>query len=316
MYGYGKQDVGVYGKGKEGGYFTTTTAGTTSDQLAGVHVSTAYNYNPGVRIETTSDHSDGVLVSTYGLGSEGVKANAFGDYSEGVDACSVKYHGINACTAREDGNYGFFTISNIYAGWKIDLVGTIDPIIVEGFKTDPAIDYEVGEVVCLDESGYVKPCSKADDTRVVGVVGPTVEIEEGEISVVIMGYRGAKPDEEHVEVMEKRLERAEARVVEVKQSENVEEKENQESEITMLRSQIEEAKSVTRQVVKVKVDASYNPIKIGNLLTTSPTKGRAMKAQPVDIGGVEIYRPGTIIGKAMEPLESGTGLIEVFVTLQ
>jgi hypothetical protein len=121
-----------------------------------------------------------------------------------------------------------------------------------------------------------------------------------------------------VEVLEKRLERAEARVAEVKLSENEDAKgkEKLESEMTMVRSQIEEAKSVTRLVVKVKVDASYDSIKTGDLLTTSPTRGHAMKAQPVDIGGVEIHRPGTIIGKAMEPLESGTGLIEVFVTLQ
>ncbi|MCK5640382.1 MAG: hypothetical protein KAJ19_06280 [Gammaproteobacteria bacterium] len=94
------------------------------------------------------------------------------------------------------------------------------------------------------------------------------------------------------------------------------EKQNLENEITMLRSQIEEAKSVRRQVGKVKVDASYDPIKTGDLSTTLTTRGHAMKAQPVDIEGVEIHRPGTIIGKAMEPLESGTGLIEVFVTLQ
>jgi len=49
------------------------------------------------------------------------------------------------------------------------------------------------------------------------------------------------------------------------------------------------------------------------ILTTSPTKGHVMKTQPVEIGGVEIYRSGTIIGKALEPLESGTGLIEVFM---
>ena len=170
----------------------------------------------------------------------------------------------------------------------------------------------------------MKPCTKADDTSAVGVVGPTLELEDGEISVVIMGYRGAKPDEEHVEVLEKQLEKAEARAAEVKLSklsklsgsEKAKEKKNMESEITMLRSEIEEAKSITRQVVKVKADASYAQIKRGDLLTTSTTEGHAMKAQPVGVGGVEIHRPGTIIGKAMEPLESGTGLIEVFVTLQ
>ena len=51
-------------------------------------------------------------------------------------------------------------------------------------------------------------------------------------------------------------------------------------------------------------------------LTTSPTNEHAMRARSADIRGVEMYRPGTIIGKAPEPLESDTGLIEVFVMLQ
>ena len=68
--------------------------------------------------------------------------------------------------------------------------------------------------------------------------------------------------------------------------------------------------------VPCKVDASYAQIMPGDLLTTSDTPGHAMKAQPVEIGGIEIYRPGTTIGKALEPLDAGTGTIEVLVTLQ
>jgi hypothetical protein len=54
----------------------------------------------------------------------------------------------------------------------------------------------------------------------------------------------------------------------------------------------------------------------GDLLTTSSIPGFAMRAEPVNIDGIEIYRPGTILGKAMGTLESGTGIIEVLVTLQ
>jgi glyoxylate utilization-related uncharacterized protein len=59
--------------------------------------------------------------------------------------------------------------------------------------------------------------------------------------------------------------------------------------------------------VPCKVDATYAPIKPGDLLTTSATRGHAMKATTPQIG--------TILGKALEPLESGTGMIEVLVTL-
>jgi hypothetical protein len=66
----------------------------------------------------------------------------------------------------------------------------------------------------------------------------------------------------------------------------------------------------------VKVDASLAAIHTGDLLTTSSTPGYAMKAAPVLVSGVEIYRTGTILGKALEPLDKGTGVIKVFVTLR
>jgi len=65
-----------------------------------------------------------------------------------------------------------------------------------------------------------------------------------------------------------------------------------------------------------KVDAGHGPIVPGDLLTSSPTRGYAMKAQPVVVGGLALYRPGTIIGKALEAWENGKGLIMVLVTLQ
>jgi hypothetical protein len=41
-----------------------------------------------------------------------------------------------------------------------------------------------------------------------------------------------------------------------------------------------------------------------------------MKAAPVVVNGAEIYRTGTILGKSLEPLDKGTGVIKVFVTLR
>jgi hypothetical protein len=68
--------------------------------------------------------------------------------------------------------------------------------------------------------------------------------------------------------------------------------------------------------VLVNVDATNGPIEIGDLLVTSDREGVAMKSQPVEIGGVRIHRPGTLIGKALEPLASGTGKILVLLSLQ
>ena len=60
--------------------------------------------------------------------------------------------------------------------------------------------------------------------------------------------------------------------------------------------------------VRVNVTAESGPIKPGDLLTTSPRKGYAMKALE--------HKPGTILGKALEALEEGEGKIMVLVTLQ
>ncbi len=65
-----------------------------------------------------------------------------------------------------------------------------------------------------------------------------------------------------------------------------------------------------------KVDADYGSIAPGDLLASSFTPGHAMKAQPVTVGDAEFYRPGTIIGKALEAWQAGQGVIQVLVTLQ
>jgi hypothetical protein len=63
-------------------------------------------------------------------------------------------------------------------------------------------------------------------------------------------------------------------------------------------------------IVPCKVSAENGPIHRGDLLVTSSTPGYAMKG--TDRGRML----GAVVGKAMEPLEKGTGLIQVLVTLQ
>ena len=61
-------------------------------------------------------------------------------------------------------------------------------------------------------------------------------------------------------------------------------------------------------VVFCKVDAGFGSIRPGDLLATSPTPGHAMRSDGVI--------PGTILAKALEPLDIGTGLIKVLVMLR
>ncbi|MEA2491579.1 MAG: hypothetical protein QOH21_3371 [Acidobacteriota bacterium] len=68
--------------------------------------------------------------------------------------------------------------------------------------------------------------------------------------------------------------------------------------------------------VKVKVDATRGAIAIGDILVTSDKPGMAMKSQPIDVAGIAIHRPGTVVGKALEPLANSEGEILVLLSLQ
>lgn len=59
-----------------------------------------------------------------------------------------------------------------------------------------------------------------------------------------------------------------------------------------------------------KADAQFGAIEVGDLLTTSPTAGHAMKA------GEPLQAFGAVIGKALRPLAEGQGLIPILIALQ
>ncbi len=59
-----------------------------------------------------------------------------------------------------------------------------------------------------------------------------------------------------------------------------------------------------------KVDAQYASIEVGDLLTTSPTSGHAMKATD------PAKAFGAVIGKALKPLKEGAALIPILISLQ
>jgi hypothetical protein len=59
-----------------------------------------------------------------------------------------------------------------------------------------------------------------------------------------------------------------------------------------------------------KVDASYAPSDVGDLLTSSDTPGHAMKATD------PLKAIGAILGKSLLPLKEGRGLIPILIALQ
>jgi hypothetical protein len=59
-----------------------------------------------------------------------------------------------------------------------------------------------------------------------------------------------------------------------------------------------------------RVDAGFAPVGVGDLLTTSPTRGHAMKAND------PAKAFGAVIGKALRSLDGGRGLIPILIALQ
>jgi hypothetical protein len=59
-----------------------------------------------------------------------------------------------------------------------------------------------------------------------------------------------------------------------------------------------------------KVDAQYGAIEVGDLLTTAPTPGHAMKAAD------PVKAFGSVIGKALRPVADGRELIPILIALQ
>jgi hypothetical protein len=69
-------------------------------------------------------------------------------------------------------------------------------------------------------------------------------------------------------------------------------------------------------IVPTKVSAHNGAIAPGDLLTTSEIPGHAMKATPTMVDGVAIYPAGTILGKAIEPLQDSAGIIKVLLMMR
>ena len=63
-------------------------------------------------------------------------------------------------------------------------------------------------------------------------------------------------------------------------------------------------------IVPCKVTTENGPIQVGDLLVTSSNPGHAMK------GTDRARMLGAVVGKALEPLRQGTGVVQVLVTLQ
>ncbi len=264
VYGESKYGTGIYGKGREGGFFTTRQAGDVSHQYPGVNVSTTYAYNPGISVRATGAGSRGI--SSYAAQEYGVYGESVGmagvrgqsNTAGGVYGRSQNEYGVYGVTDRADHMYGMYTPDRMSALAYDTNAGDIAEYMPVTGNPGP------GTVVVIGDDGKLEKTATSYDTRVAGIIStePGVVLGTGET-----GNFG-------------------------------------------------EAQIAIAGRVPCNVDATKIPIHAGDLLTTSDRPGYAMKAEPDMVNGHAYYPDGSILGKAMGSLESGTGSIEVLVTLQ
>ena len=312
VYGESKYSSGVSGKGLEGGAFTTRQAGTAVNTYPGVNVSTVFGYNPGIKVKTTGSdspgistvtgnaYSDGFQTITNGYDSDGFQSSTTGDYSYGVyaSATGAGSRGVSAYSAQDYGVYG-------------EAVGVAG---VRGQSSTAAGVYgrsanENGIYAVTDRTDHKYGVRTPDIIRALGYETGSSDVAEympvtetvSSGTVLVIGDSG------RLEPASSAYDTRVAGIVSTNpgMSLGVKDGGNPGEEIVAVAGR-----------VPCKVDAQYGAIHPGDVLTTSPTLGHAMKAEPVVIEGIKIYKPSTVVGKALGSLEYGTGTIEVLVTLQ
>lgn len=318
VFGTSDSNYGVRGASESswGGYFTSDEGYGIRVDSAGEHI---YDYGAYV----TSNMGYGVYAQSAQNQALRGEAGDISGISQPLGAVGVvgigQNRGIYGASSNGVGVYGstnnnyagYFYSSNYrglyarstsgyYAGYFTNQGGSTQPgmyvngtLTVTGSKTGYVVD------VCLNEGP--EPLEVGDVVAVVGVGDPVV----GEIPVMRVVKATAENASAVVGVVDQRF------VVDEESGESIA---RPDTAVPQLDADNgiqpgEYVSVVTLGAFKlIKVDAGFGAIQPGDLLTPSPNAGYAMRAgEPI---------PGTIIGKALDGLETGQGVIAVYVTMQ
>ncbi len=277
--GYSAADNGVYG----------STDGTTVNE-SGVYGVASATANGVHGYQSTTPNGLGVFGKHAGGGAatSGYNQGA----GNGVWGYSEDYNGVGSGTARTDYNYGFYTLDNLFS-LNIHSVGAMMQVVQNGDTKA----LERGDTVVIAGLGtdavegvpmlQVRSAREANSTAVLGVVASTYSAE-WLVDTASIDPTGATGLTKEIPLSTPGpIAPGEYMLV------------------------------VVHGPCQVKVDAASTAIQPGDLLSTAGRTGYAAKAADVSIEGVRITPPGTVFGKALEPLDAGRdGLIYVFVTLQ
>lgn len=232
----------------------------------------------GISTDGTGVYGE-ILTGTHAIASTGVA----GSVLSGIGT------GVYGETSSPDNNYGFYTPDNLYSS-SLHLKGSTMQVVQNAGKEA----LEPGDVVVFSgilaaESALEDPVvlvSKAEEAGSTAIAG-----------VVYSRYEAGLPDKA-------RLPTGEAA--------------SAPGDLTPPGAAApgDFLLVVIQGPARVKASAFSGPISTGDLLSSANLGGLASKATEVDMGEAKIPIPGTVLGKALEDLESGEKLIYVFVTIR
>jgi len=297
-YGYSTKQAGVYGKGGSDSPLTYPLGGGSG--VYGVGPTGVYGYAAG------TGAGDGVVGTTTASGMSGVYGYATNSY--GVTGRSTNSYAVQGISENSAGVYGEDAGANPDDSYAVYANGDIyadDDLVVADHLTVWGTSTFVGA-----KTGYVVDVAQNDDSVslhtgdvvVISGAGPALlgEIPVIKVRLAKEGETGAV-----IGVVDQRYVPAPTIVQTDAYGE-------MKAEAVFDNAAIAPGEYLTVVTLGsfkgIKVDASYEAIAPGDLLVASPNPGYAMRA--IDPA------PGTIIGKALGALESGTGVIPVVVTLQ
>jgi hypothetical protein len=308
LYGHTLDSFAVYGHDEGttdakgyGGYFVSQNGIALFGQSFADRV-TANRHAPGVYGRSTNG------VGVYGLG-DGSRPGVLGESTngDGVKGVSEWDYGVHGSSTFDFGGYFYSQNETALHAESDDTVNWAAEIVNNGGNTSPGLYLDGYFSATGSKTGYVVDIAINDGA---------VPLESGDV-VVITG--ASEPVLGQIPLVEvRKASEAGSTAVSgvVDQPFTVEGEEPPLPEgATALASEGtsigwgEYLSMVTLGAFKsIKVDASFGAIQPGDLLVSSSNPGHAMKA--------ESPRVGTVIGKALGELESGTGVIPVQVMLQ
>jgi len=250
---------------------------TSVNGYAGVHGSNAEPLQPG------GAGVVGISVKGNGIYGESQLGHAIWGETKtdkggaGVVGVSINWHGVDGQSANGIGVYGKGPVAGFFEG-KVQVTDDIELLNADCAEEFDIVEEnaEAGSVMVLNENGSLESSYQEYDKKVAGIVSGG----SGYKPAIVLGSQHSQ-----------------------NQFQNADQNKNNDNKKRRLPIAL---------IGKVycKVDARHSPIGIGDLLTTSATKGYAMKAED------PMKAFGAVIGKALGSIRQGLGMIPVLVTLQ